>query len=50
VSDGRLERAFYCGTLCVYVNPLMVECGIGKHVDALLGEFNIVGHADVLAE
>lgn len=50
VSDGRLEWAFYCGTLCVNVNPLVVECGIGKHVDALLREFYIVGYSDVLAE
>ena len=28
----------------------MVECGIGKHVDALLREFYIVGNSDVLAE
>ena len=50
VSDGRLEWAFYCGTLCVNVNPLVVERSVSEQIDALLRELYIVRHAEVLAE
>ena len=50
MGDGGLERTLDSGTFGIDVNPLVVESGVGKLADALLGELNIVGYADILAE
>ena len=49
VHDGLSEGAFF-GSLGVYVYPLVVERGVGKHVDALLRHFEPVGCAEHLAQ
>lgn len=36
MSNGRLVWAFHLGAISVHVNPLVVEGGVGKEVDALL--------------
>ena len=50
VGNGGLEGAFNGGLLGIHVNPLVVECGIGKEVDALLVEFYIVAFAESFAQ
>ena len=42
VRDGCLVWAFLLSLLCIDVDPLMVEGGIGKHVDALLRKFYVI--------
>ena len=46
VGYGLLEGTFYGSTFWVNVNPLVVDCGIGKLVDALLGNFNPVARTE----
>lgn len=39
VSDGALKWAFLLSALHVDVNPLVVESGVGKFIDAVLVDF-----------
>ena len=43
VGDGRLVGAFTLCALHVDMNPLVVQGGVGKHVDALLVDQQPVG-------
>ena len=36
VGDGAVIGTLGLGALHIHVNPLMVECGVGKHVDTFL--------------
>ena len=36
VGDGAVIGTLDLGALHVHMNPLVVECGVGKHVDAVL--------------
>ena len=47
--DGGFVGAFFLRPLGVHVNPLVVQRGIGKGIDALLGDFKVVGHTDDLS-
>ena len=48
VGDG-LPEGTGGGALLVNMDPLMVERGIGKHIDALLRHFDPFGRADYFA-
>src|SRR3954452_3194373 len=50
VSDGRFERRFTAGAVNVHVDPLMVERGVGKLLDALLRDFEPIGNSDFLTD
>ena len=50
VGYGCLERTFNGSLLRTDMNPLVVECCVGKKVDTLLCQFHIVGNAYVLAK
>lgn len=50
MGDGGLEWAFLGCPRPVDVDPLVVEGGVGKEVDALLRQLHVVRHTDILAE
>ena len=50
MCDGSLERTLHGCLFRIYMNPLVVECCVGKKVDALLCKFHIVGDAKIFAE
>ena len=50
MSDRRFERRFTAGALNVNVDPLMVERGISKLLDALLRDVEPVSNGDFLAD
>lgn len=42
MGDGRAELALGLGLLRIYVNPLVIERGVGEKVDALLRQLYVV--------
>ena len=50
VSNRRFEGRFPAGTLDVNMNPLMVERGIGKLLDAFLRDDEPVSDSDFLTD
>ena len=50
MSYGAMIGALGFGTLHVHVNPLVVEGGIGKHVDAVLVHSEPITGTKFLAE
>ena len=50
VGDRCFERRFTAGALNVNVDPLMVERGIGKLLDAFLRDVEPVSNGDFLAD
>lgn len=48
VGNGLSERTFGLAAFLVYVNPLMVERGIGKLVDALLSDMDALATTQFL--
>ena len=50
MRDGRFEWRFTASALNVNVDPLMVERGIGKLLDALLRDVEPVSDGDFLAD
>lgn len=50
VSDGALKRAFHLSALHVDVNPLVVECGVGKFINAILVNFKPFRCAEFFAK
>src|SRR6478672_1901468 len=49
VGDGSFEGGFAAGALHVNVDPLVVERGISKLLNALLGHVEPAGDGDFLA-
>lgn len=50
VGDGALVWAFFFSALHVYVDPLVVEGGVGKFVDAFLVDGEPVAFAEFLTQ
>ena len=50
MSDRSSERRFTAGALNVNMDPLMVERGVGKLLDALLSDVEPVSNGDFLAD
>ena len=48
MGNGLAEGALTFRLCLVDVYPLVVERCVGKHIDALLAEFHIVAHAQLL--
>src|SRR6185312_3472653 len=50
MSDRRFERRFTMRALNIHMDPLMIECGIGKLLDAFLRDVEPVCDCDFLAD
>ncbi len=50
MSNGALVGTLLLGTLHIDMNPLVVECGISKQVDAILVHLQPVGSTQFLAQ
>ena len=49
MSYGLAEGTLAFCLLRIDMNPLMVECRIGKHIDAFLTEFHIIADTQLLS-